>query len=143
MREYVFSGSNLNAMAVGLKQTMEARLLESFEDDRLRRDFGKFWIAAKQYGYRLEAVSDEYGHADVGTALVICLPRAVQLLGGLESTGFDILVDDGEEMTKEEKESMDPFLSEIVEDQEELHWDELLKEAAREKHGNDPLIDFF
>lgn len=144
MSECAFTGASLNEMTVAFMQVLQAGVLECFENEALRRDLGKFNIEVKPLsGYRLRAVSDEYGHADVGTALVICLPRAVQLLGGLESAGFDILVDDGEEMTKEEKESMDPFLAEIVEDQEDLYVDALLKEAAREKHGNNPLLDFF
>ncbi len=35
------------------------------------------------YGYKLESVSDEYGHADRATAL------ALQLPGALEAAGYD------------------------------------------------------
>jgi len=76
MRELSFSSpTNLKNMATSLVQCMTSRTLEGFDDEdgRLRRDFGKFNILEKPSYYRLEAVSDEFGHADVGTALVICL----------------------------------------------------------------------
>jgi hypothetical protein len=85
MREMTFSSTtNLNLMAEALMQVVENHLLECFDIDggRLRRDFGKFNIIEKSYGYKLEAVSDEFGHADLGTALVITLPAAIDLLEG-------------------------------------------------------------
>ena len=84
MMEMSFASStNLTAMAVSLKQIIENHILECFEDERLRRDFGKLNIVEKlPSGYKLEAVSDEYGHADVGIALVICTPRALEMLAG-------------------------------------------------------------
>jgi len=49
----------------------------------VRRDFGKFSIEhSVARGYRLTAVSDAWGHADVGTAIVLCLPQARALMGG-------------------------------------------------------------
>ena len=86
MREMTFSSpKNCTDMAVAFVQAVKDGKLECYEDEggRLRRDFGKFSIVHKlPSGYKLEAVSDEHGHADVGTALVICLPRAVEMLGG-------------------------------------------------------------
>lgn len=81
-KAFSFTPKNLNLMAVGLIQAVESRLLEMYDDQEgsLRRDFGKFDIVEKNYGYRLEAVSDEFGHADVGTALVIALVAAIEML---------------------------------------------------------------
>jgi hypothetical protein len=86
MREMVFSSpKNLNDMATAFVLAMKGEKLECYDDaeGRLRRDFGKFSIVVRvPSGYKLEAVSDEYGHADVGTALVIVLPKAMAMLGG-------------------------------------------------------------
>jgi len=102
MKEMSFSSpKNRSLMAVSFVQIIKAARLQCFEDreGRLRRDFGKFQIVPKvPSGYALEAVSDEWGHADVGTALLICLPRAIQLAGvSAFFSESDILFDDGEE----------------------------------------------
>lgn len=85
MREMTFSSpKNQSDMAVAFVQAIRAGKLECYEDQegRLRRDFGKFEIQALvPTGYRLKAVSDEWGHADVGTAVVICLPEAMRMAG--------------------------------------------------------------
>jgi len=80
MQEMTFSSpKNLTVMACGLIECVP--ILEAFDDERLRRDFGKINIVEKPgRGYKLESVSDEFGHADVGTALIICLPKAMSLL---------------------------------------------------------------
>jgi hypothetical protein len=97
----------------------DGRLL-CYEDPegRLRRDFGKFSITAKiPSGYKLEAVSDEYGHADVGTALIICLPRAMLMLGGYGGLEQDEDMFGGDEqeldLTKEEMDSLPDDLKDI------------------------------
>lgn len=83
MEEMSFSKpGNLNLMAECLIQASESASLVCYDDEEgtLRRDFGKFDIVEKPYGYKLEAVRDEFGHADVGTALVIALPAALKML---------------------------------------------------------------
>jgi len=98
MRAVPFTEKNLVLMAETLIQVVESGILECYEDARLLGDFGKFNLVKKSYGYRLEATSDETGHADVGTALVIALPQAVKLLkgyGGLAPE--DELIMSGEE----------------------------------------------
>jgi len=84
MREMTFgSAVNLTCMAQALVTSVKDGKLECYEDPegRLRRDLGKFDIVAKiPSGFRLVSTADEYGHADVGTALVICLPFAMSLL---------------------------------------------------------------
>jgi hypothetical protein len=83
--------NNLVKMASSFVQVLDAGKLQCYDDPdgRLRRDFSKFKIVEKSYGHRLEAVSDEYGHADVGTALAICLPYGVDALGGFNSLQAD------------------------------------------------------
>ena len=85
MVEYTFTGSNLTAMATSLVQVIESKKLQCYDDEdgRLRRDFGKFNIVEKTYGLKLEAVSDEFGHADVGTALAMVIPAGVDMLNGV------------------------------------------------------------
>ena len=93
MREVSFaSGPSSSSMALSFVQLVKDGRLECYEDPegRLRRDFGKFEIEYKpQQGYKLVAVSDEWGHADVGVALIMCLPEAVRLLGGYFNLGMD------------------------------------------------------
>jgi hypothetical protein len=102
-------------------------LLEGYDDEegRLRRDFGKLNVVEKNYGYKLESVSDEYGHADVGVALAIVLPKAIFLLGGrvgLQETD-DLDVDVDSPLTEEEMEGM-------PDDLRELYGEEGAKESA-------------
>lgn len=113
MVQVSFSPKNLDEMARGFVILMKGRRLKSYEDPdgHLRRDYGKFTISYRPpSNYRLEAVSDEFGHADVGTALVICLPRAVEMLGGFEalSPDDDIVTGFGTEadLTEEEIEAL-------------------------------------
>lgn len=127
MREMSFaSGSNLTAMATGLMQVVEGGKLECFEDERLRRDFGKFNIQEKSYGYKLEAVSDEYGHADVGTALVITIPQAVGMLAGrMGLCADDVVADyDPDPLTDEEVEQMPDGLRDIYETYDSIEKEE-------------------
>lgn len=112
--EVPFVGNRLNDMANTLKETLESGKLELFDDasGRLRRDFGKLNLVEKSYGYRLEAVSDEFGHADVATALVIALPKAVEMLHTVGLSPDDVLHDAGE-LTEDDLDSMPPELREI------------------------------
>lgn len=84
MAPVTFQGKNLGDMAVALVSSVEAGIIEAYDDQegRLRRDLLKMTISEKPYGYKLESTRDEFGHADVGTALMICMPKAVEMLGG-------------------------------------------------------------
>ena len=112
------SPTNLTHMATAFVQSVRLGKLECYEDEDgiLRRDMAKFTITEKiPTGFKLESVSDEHGHADVGTALVICLPRAMQML---EEHGClyrdDVLgVGDFTVLTKEEMDKMPEDLREI------------------------------
>ncbi len=119
------SGKNLTSMAESIVQVVEAGILECYDDQdgRLRRDFGKFNILEKPYGYKLEAVSDEYGHADVGTALAICLPQVLAVLGGgLTSLGEDDVIAefDDKPLTDEEVGELPAELRDIYDAYEEM-----------------------
>ena len=119
MREFTFaSNKNLTQMASTLLQVLNSGTLEAYDDmeGRLRRDFGKFNIVEKPYGYKLEAVSDEFGHADVGTALAIALPQAVSILsgrGGLEESEDLIGGEEDVELTEKEVENLPDELRDI------------------------------
>lgn len=108
-----FVGANLTKMAECLINVVEDGMLLLYdEENRLRKDFGKFTIAEKSYGYKLEAVRDESGHADVGTALVIALPLAVELLEGTQGLqpDDDLTEEDDTELSEDEiKELPDEF----------------------------------
>jgi hypothetical protein len=113
-----FTTTNLNKMCNCFIQVVEGRQLRSFdiEDGRLRRDFGKFNIVEKSYGYRLEALRDASGHADVGTALLIALPAAVDLMNGLSFSPDDELMEAyQEDLTEKEIAELPDELRDIYE----------------------------
>jgi len=125
MYEMSFTPKNCTAMAEATIQAVNNGILQLFDDEtgRLRRDFGKFNIVEKPHGgAKLEATSDEYGHADVGTALIITLPIAVAMLdGGMimvpdEITNAD---DDDTDLTAEEIEEMPAELRDIMDAEDE------------------------
>jgi len=113
--------SNLTRMATAFVQAMKDGILQCYDDisGRLRRDFGKFSIEHKPpSNYKLISISDEFGHADVGTALVIALAEASKRTGGFD--GYrkdDILYDEKAEepLSDEEIEQMPEELREIYE----------------------------
>lgn len=120
VREFPFSSSiNLNRMASDFLQVVKSKQLECYDDKdfRVRGDFGKFNIVEKSYGFRLEAVSDETGHADVGTAILICLPPAVDFLKGGGSLYYEGDVTDTSEgeLTKKEIKELPADLRDIYE----------------------------
>ncbi|KKN88330.1 hypothetical protein LCGC14_0248920 [marine sediment metagenome] len=124
MQEMVFNGKNLDDMAQSFLQVVENGVLQCYDDGEgtLRRDFGKFNIVERANGFKLESVSDEYGHADVGTALVICLPKAVSMLegkiGGL--LPGDVLVEENDSpLTEKEVDDMPEELRDIYNSVEE------------------------
>ncbi len=118
MQEMTFSSpSNLKIMGQCFVQSLKERKLECFENDEMRRDMGKFEIEAKvPSGFVLKAVSDEYGHADVGTALVIVLPHAMELLGYFFSGDHVYFSEDEGPLSDEEIDEMPDELRDIYED---------------------------
>jgi hypothetical protein len=119
MQQVSFAGAaNPTKMATNFVQAMKEGILQCYDDleGRLRRDFGKFSIKVLvPTGYRLEAISDEYGHADVGTALVLALPKAVELVGGFSwvREDEDLNVDGTFDLDEEDAEAMPDVLKDI------------------------------
>jgi len=147
MREVSFSSpKNLTDMAEAFIQTAGSGKLECYDDEegRLRRDFGKFTIKERlPSGYKLEAVSDEYGHADVGTALVITLPMAVQMLSGREGLRQDDEIaseEDYEDFDQEDVDNLPPELRDIFEASgdpvDDGDWDERNERPAKRERGS-------
>jgi len=66
-------------------------------------------------------VADEYGHADVGMALALTLPKAVEYLGGWSFLNADdsiaVYVED-DELTVEDLNSMPAEFRETIENSE-------------------------
>ena len=81
MEEVLFVGKNLTGMASALLQVFTRRIIDLWRDEDLVRDLMRVTIVEKMYGYKLEAVSDEYGHADRATALALLLPGALEAAG--------------------------------------------------------------
>ena len=81
MKELTFTGANLTRMASTLLDVFRSRRLELFPHPRLIADLSRLTIEEKSYGYRLTAMRDETGHADLAVALTIALPFAVDEAG--------------------------------------------------------------
>jgi len=125
MTQVTFSGTSLKAMAEAFVKSLPN--LESPESEILRRDIGKFtWKHTPPDKVRIESLRDEHGHADVGTALLICLPEAIELVGGLVPEVSDEYFHPKEKTTEEMVEKAkkeDPFLDELLTGAEEMMTD--------------------
>jgi len=139
MHEVTFSQKNMDEMATTFVQTIQHGKLECYDDLEgvLRRDIGKFQIQVKpRGGYRLIATSDEYGHADVGTALVICLPEAVRRAG----VSF---IDDSDVVIYEEFDAMaepDPDMPDELQEICDMYDDESMR--VREPRSSGASLTF-
>jgi hypothetical protein len=140
MREMTFSvPKNLSLMATSFMQILEAGKLKLYDDDEgsLRADFARMSIVEKSFGYKLDATSDETGHADVGTAMIIALPSVMEMLGigNIYLNPDDILTDlDDSELSAEEVDAMPPELREIYKMDE--------ADAQNARDGFDGVDDF-
>jgi hypothetical protein len=144
MKEVTFSSQkNTTAMALSFVQLVKDSKLLCYDDKdgRLRRDFGKFSIRHKiPGGYKLEAVSDEFGHADVGTALIIALPRAVDLLEmnrwrAMKDFVFATPEEDERPVTEKELKSMPKELRDIYDAEEAVEVDYRRQKELDEDEG--------
>jgi len=126
MTQVTFSGSSLREMAEAFVKCLP--YLESPESVILRRDVGKFtWKHTPPDKVRIESLRDEHGHADVGTALLICLPKAIELVGGLVPDVSDKFFHSSEDMTEEMVEKAkkeDSFLNELLSGAEDMSIEE-------------------
>ena len=77
MVETPFSGPNCAAMARDLLGVFRSRQIDLYPNDRLRDDLMRLSIVERRYGFKLEAISDERGHADTAYALAIGLTRVL------------------------------------------------------------------
>lgn len=76
MQEVPFVGRNLNAMASTLLESFRSGILDLYRHPALIRDLMRLQIVEKAYGYKLESIRDDEGHADTATAFAIALPFA-------------------------------------------------------------------
>jgi len=79
MNPIPFSGPNCNTMARDLLSAFRGGQIEMYNNPQLINDLSRLTIAEKSFGYKLEAASDEEGHADRAVALAIALPQALYL----------------------------------------------------------------
>jgi DNA polymerase III alpha subunit len=66
-------------MARDLIQATRSRCLDLFDEPQLIADLYRLSIVERRFGFKLEAISDETGHADRGIALTIVLPTALEV----------------------------------------------------------------
>ncbi len=78
MNELTFTPKNCDQMARDILASFRSRVLELYEDWDLIEDLHRLSIKEKKHGYqKLEATSDERGHADRATAFAIALPLSL------------------------------------------------------------------
>lgn len=116
--EMTFSSStNLTRMATAFLQVVKGGELYCYDEEEIVRiDFGKFVIVDKGSTFRLDAVSDESGHADVGTSIIIALPAALEMLeitNPLLAPDDVIVYEREEDLTKEEIKALPDDLAAI------------------------------
>ncbi len=125
MVEAPFNASSLTAMATAFVTAVKDGRLECYDDDegRVRSDFAKFNIKhTPPSNYKLVATSDSSGHADVGTAIVLALPRAMKMITiAPDMTQEDdvIWADEGD-LTPEDVEEMPDELRAIYEGEDAI-----------------------
>ena len=134
MNEIVFQSSVVQTrMATTLVQVVKSKILQCYDDEegRIKRDLNKFSIEHKPpSSYKLVAVADEYGHADVGMALALTLPKAVEYLGGWSflnaNDSIAVYVED-DELTVDDLNSMPAEFRETIEngEKDQYEMDEL------------------
>lgn len=113
-REQSFKPAGMTAMAEAFVTLMKSYMLEAYDDkdSALKSDFKKFNIEHKPpSNYKLVAISDSSGHADVGTAVLTCLPQIIEYLGGFGALlNTDTIAFVEEDLTEQEiKELPDEF----------------------------------
>ena len=127
-REQSFKNAGQTAMAEAFVTLMKARMLACYDDreGRLRRDFAKLSIEHKPpSGYKLTSTSDSTGHADVGVAVIMCLPQIVELMGGMDTLlKTDIIASaDTTDLSKEELEHLPEEFKELWEMYDDINQD--------------------
>jgi len=90
MVEVPFVGKHLNEMASTLLEVFRSHQIRLFDCPRLAEDLQRLMIVEKSFGFKLEAIRDEGGHADTATALALALPalRRLSNFYGMEWGGI-------------------------------------------------------
>jgi len=78
MLEMPFTPKNLDMMARDILQAFRSRRIQIYPDERLKEDLFRLTIVERRYGFKLEAISDDQGHADRAIALAIVLPLLME-----------------------------------------------------------------
>lgn len=130
MQEMTFTGKNLDLMASTLLDVFRSRRITLYDHPQLIADLGRLTIVEKSYGYKLEAVSDESGHADVATALAIALPIVVEASGKIPYiVGAD------------SKGNLTPYQREMIAfERRRAQYEKFMDEAP--SHANDPTSEY-
>lgn len=81
MEEMKFQGEGATRMAMTILDVFKSRRIELFDHKELVDDLTKLNIVSRGFGYKIEAETDQFGHADTAFALSICLPAAVEMAG--------------------------------------------------------------
>lgn len=76
MNEVPFVGKQLTAMASAVLETFRSRTIDLYPDPLLIHDLQRLSIVERPFGFKLESVRDELGHADRATALALALLAA-------------------------------------------------------------------
>ena len=79
--EMPFTPKNCDMMARDLLSAFRTGSIDMHEDKELIADIHRLSIIERKWGYKLDATSDDTGHADRATALVIALPVALEVAG--------------------------------------------------------------
>jgi hypothetical protein len=97
MVETPLVGKALDRMATTMMEVFRSRRIDLYPHERLVADLRRLSIEEKSYGHRLTATRDADGHCDLGTALAIALPAAVDLAGQSYGTGSAVPIVDPRE----------------------------------------------
>ena len=128
MSQMTFTGNSLRAMAEAFMKSIP--YLESPESEILRRDIGKFtWKRTPPDKVRINSLQDEHGHADVGTALLVCMPKAIELMGVTLSVvdKFFHPVEEVAEEAVEDARKDDAFLDELLSENDDSDFSSFIK----------------
>jgi hypothetical protein len=85
------TGAVLTRQAAALLQAFQDDVLELYrggDGDLLVRDLYRARIVEKSYGHKIEFDEDEFGHGDRLSALLQCLPAALEALGAPEPVQY-------------------------------------------------------
>lgn len=89
-----FTGPNLDLMAKSLLEAFSDDRVQLYDDPALLRDLGRLQLVERPQGWKLKAVADETGHADLAVAATIALPFALGWAKEIREESYDRLLPD-------------------------------------------------